>query len=224
MGPGSGEHGSRAQLPLFTQVKGTALIGALAALRPTAAKQPELVPAPLRHYLDDEILDDGWYSFEEYLALLKILASTIDPAKAKGDVFRAFGVIAAQRDLRGAQPNVPVEQQLKQVGVYAGKLQGVTGLASLVRRGLHLRELYYSRGYYKVKRTAERKLEVTLHDFPVSAELCAVSTGYLTEVFRSAKIGAWVERISCKGKGDADCRWELRFNDDADVTDLDVFK
>ena len=205
-------------------VKGSALAGCVAALKPADEKRPGLVPEPLRHYLSDEISVNGWYPFEEYVALLKILASTIDPAKAKGDVYRAFGIIAAQRDLRGVQDNVPAEQRPQQAAVYSGKLQGVTGLATLVRRGLHLRELYYSRGYYKVKRVAERKLIVTLHDFPASAELCATSTGYLIEVFRSANVGAWVERVSCRGVGDPECRWELRFDDKTDVDDLAVFE
>jgi hypothetical protein len=205
-------------------VKGSALAGCVAALKGVEEKRPGLVPEPLRHYLSDEITVTGWYPFDDYVALLKILASTMDPAKAKGDVYRAFGIIAAQRDLRGVQDNVPEEQRPQQVAVYSGKLKGVTGLASLVRRGLHLRELYYSRGYYKVKRLAERKLLVTLHDFPASAELCATSTGFLIEVFRSAKVGAWVERVSCRGNGDPECRWELKFDDKTDVTDLVVFE
>lgn len=205
-------------------VKGSALAGVVAALKPAADKAPALVPEPLQHYLNEEVAVGSWYPFDDYVALIKILATTIDPAKAKGDVYRAFGIIAAQRDLRGVHDNVPAELRPNQSAVYSGKLQGVTGLASLVRRGLHLRELYYSRGYYKVKRLAERKLLVTLHDFPASAELCAVSTGYLIEVFRSAKIGAWVERTSCRGNGDPECRWELKFDDKTNVTDLAVFE
>jgi len=205
------------------QVKGMALLGALSALKPSYERKPELVPERLRHYLNEEVVASSWYRFDDYLELLKILASTIDPAKAKGDIWRAFGVIAAQRDLRGVQDNVPEEQRPQQTALYRGTLKGVTGLATLVRRGLHLRELYYSRGYYKVRRISERKLEIRLHDFPACAELCAVSTGYLTEVFRSAKVGAWVERVSCLGNGDPDCRWELRFDEKTDVSDLAVF-
>lgn len=205
-------------------VKGTALAGTVSALKPAAEKKPDLVPESLQHYLREEVNPGAWYPFDDYVALMKILASTIDPAKAKGDVYRAFGIIGAQRDLRGVQDNVPEEQRPKTTSIYSGKLQGVTGLASLVRRGLHLRELYYSRGYYKVKRLAERKLLVTLHDFPASAELCAVSTGYLIEVFRSAKVGAWVERVSCRGNGDPECRWELKFDENTDVQDLVVFE
>ena len=208
------------------QVKGTALMGTVAALKPNYERNPDLLPERLRHYLQDEVVASAWYSFDDYLELMKALASTIDPAKAKGDVWRAFGVIAAQRDLRGVQENVPQEQRPnpQQTALYQGTLKGVTGLATLVRRGLHLRELYYSRGYYKVRRVSERKLEITLHDFPPCAELCAVSTGYLTEVFRSARVGAWVERLSCRGHGDPDCRWELRFDPKTDVSDLDVFR
>ncbi len=204
--------------------KGMGLAGIVSALRPAFAVNGKLVPPALRHYLDADPDPDRWYPLVDYLALMRILASTIDPAQAKGDVYRAFGVIAAQRDVFGVAPNVPSEQRPKVSGSLQGALKGVTGLASLIRRALHLRERYYSRGYYIVKRSAERKVEVTLEDFPASAELCAVSTGYLTHVLRAAQVGVRVERLSCRGNGDADCRWELRFADNTDVADLAVYE
>ena len=45
----------------------------------------------------------------------------------------------AARDVYGEQPNVPREQRPTGKGSLAGALRGVTGLASLVRRTLHLR-------------------------------------------------------------------------------------
>ena len=206
------------------RTKGLGLAGVVSALRPAAAATKDLVPPALRRYLDVDPDPDAWYSLADYLALMRILASTIDPANAKGDVYRAFGVIAAQRDVFGIAPNVPNEQRPKVSGTLQGALKGVTGLASLIRRALHLRERYYSRGYYTVKRTGERKVEVKLEDFPVSPELCAVSTGYLTHVLRAGQVGVRVERLSCRGDGDPDCRWELRFADNADVTDLVVYE
>jgi hypothetical protein len=205
------------------KVNGIGFEGVVAALRPSFGKTPELIPAPLVHYMSVKIDAAAWYPLPDYIALMKILASTLDPAQAKGDVWRAFGVIAAKRDVFGVQPNVPREQQLATTGSFQGALRGVTGLASLVKRALNLRQRYYSHGYYTVKRVAERKLEVTLQEFPVSAELCAVSTGYLTHMMRSANVGAWVERISCCGNGDASCRWEIRFADATDVRDLSIF-
>jgi hypothetical protein len=207
----------------YVKVKGLGFEGVVAALKPSFEKQSELVPEALQHYMVEPIDAAGWYPLPHYLALMRVLASTIDPVKAKGDVYRAFGVIAAQRDVFGVQPNVPREQQPTTVASFQGALRGVTGLASLVKRALHLRERYYSHGYYTVKRVAERKLEVTLLEFPVCAELCAVSTGYLTHMMRSANVGAWVERISCCGNGDASCRWEIKFADATDVKDLAIF-
>jgi hypothetical protein len=206
------------------KAKGIGLAGLVSALQPAYAAKPELVPPELRHYMSGEPVPEAWYSLSDYLALMRILATTIDPAKAKGDVYRAFGVIAAQRDVFDAAPNVPAELRPKISGSLQGALKGVTGLASLIRRALHLRERYYSRGYYTVKRTGERKVEVKLEDFPVSGELCSVGTGYLTHVLRSAKIGLWMERVSCRANGDPDCRWELKFADDADVSDLAVYE
>ena len=205
------------------KVRGIALEGVVAALRPIFEKNAALVPPPLQHYLSETIGKDDWYSLPDYRALMKALASTIDPAKAKGDVYRAFGVIAAQRDVFGVQPNVPREQQPSMAGSFHGALKGVTGLASLVRRALHLRERYYSRGYYTVKRIGERTLQVTLEEFPDASELCAVSTGYLTHVMRTASPGSWVERTSCRGEGDSQCHWQIRFPDTTDVRDLSVY-
>ena len=61
----------------------------------------------------------------------------------------------------GAAPNVSAEQRPKHNAALDGALKGVTGLASLIRRALHLRERYYSRGYYTVKRTGQRTVEVS---------------------------------------------------------------
>jgi hypothetical protein len=205
------------------KVRGIALEGVVAALRPVFDKKAELLPAPLHHYMTETIAPDGWYPLPDYRALMKALASTIDPAKAKGDVYRAFGVIAAQRDVFGVQPNVPREMQPSVAGTFQGALKGVTGLASLVRRALHLRERYYSRGYYTVRRVSERTLEVTLEEFPKAPELCAVSTGYLTHVMRTASPGSWVERTSCRGEGDPHCHWQIRFADTTDVKDLSAY-
>jgi hypothetical protein len=206
------------------KVRGVAFDGIVAALRPHYTRNNALVPQALHHHLQDLIEPEGWYPFDDYLMLMRVLASTIDPAKAKGDAYRAFGVIAARRDVDGELPDVPREQRPANIGSLSGAFRGVTGLASLVRRALHLRERYYSRGYYTIKRRSERVLEITLQEFPASAELCAVSTGYLTQALRSANVGVWVERVSCRGNGDPDCRWELRFSDTTDVRDLAVYK
>lgn len=206
------------------KAKGMGFAGIVSALQPAYKAKPELIPPELRKYMNGEPDPNAWYSLADYLALMRILASTIDPAKAKGDVYRAFGVIAAQRDVYGVAPNVPPEQRPQHNRALDGALKGVTGLASLIRRALHLRERYYSRGYYTIKRVGERKVHVTLEDFPVCRELCVVSTGFLTHVLRTARPGTWVERIYCKADGDPDCKWELRFSDDDDVSDLVVYE
>jgi hypothetical protein len=41
---------------------------------------------------------------------------------------------------------------------------------------------------------------------------------------RTAKPGVRVERISCKADADPDCRWEMRFSNDEDVSDLVVYE
>ena len=206
------------------KVRGTAVVGIGAALKPAVQGNPALLPESLHAYVAHDIDLERWYPFDDYVALVRALAGTMSPDTAKGDVYRAIGIIGARRDLLGVHDNVPENQRPKQSGTYRGALAGVTGLASLVKRVLHLRERYYSRRYYKVRRIADRRLEVTLHEFPACAELCAVSTGYMIQAFRSSlTAGVWVERVSCRGDGDHDCRWELIFDDATDVTDLGMF-
>ena len=86
------------------KVKGFGFEGIVAALRPAFEKQNELVPEPLRHWLREPIESEAWYPLDDYLVLMRALASTIDPAKAKGDVYRAFGSCERQRAMISANP------------------------------------------------------------------------------------------------------------------------
>lgn len=205
------------------QVKGIAILGVAAAMKANEELYRRRLRPGLHYYLDEPVHIAGWYPMEEYLELLHLLATTIDPKVMGGDAYRAFGIIAARRDLRGDETNVPEEQRVERVGrvgVYSSAVDSGLGLGGRIRRGLWLRSLYYSSGHYEARRIGERSLRLVLCDFPVvSAELCRVGTGYLIEVFRSPPKG-WVEKVSCCAQGAAECAWELRFDDSLDPDKL----
>jgi hypothetical protein len=202
------------------QAKGTAVVGAVAVMKANEATYRQLLPRELLHYLDEPVLISGWYPMEDYLELLRILAATIDPKVMGGDAYRAFGIIAARRDLRGTQTHVPADQRVERAGLYRSAVDSDLGLSGRIRRGLWLRSLYYSSGHYEARRSGERSLRLVLCDFPlVSAQLCRVGTGYLIEVFHQPPKG-WVEKVSCRAQSAAECAWDLRFDDSADPNEL----
>ncbi|MDD9967781.1 MAG: hypothetical protein OXR73_16215 [Myxococcales bacterium] len=206
------------------QARGLGLLGLVSAIRPAFEDNQEVLPEPLWHYLSDDIDQEGWYPLEEYIEFVRALAGTMDKDKAKGDIYRALGVIAARRDVGGSHGETPENQRPEALGTYRDALSGVTGLATFVRRALRLRERYYSRGYYRVTRVPPLGLCITLNDFPLTRELCAISTGYLIELFRNQVPGTWVERTGCRAVGDPECIWSVRFDQKADLRGLELFE
>jgi hypothetical protein len=205
------------------QAKGIALLGAVAAMKADEELYRSRLRPHLRHYLDEPVHIAGWYPMGDYLELLRTLATTVDPKIMGGDPYRAFGIIAARRDLRGSQVNVPEDQRVEQAGLFRSAVDGGLRLSSRIRRGLWLRSVYYSTGHYEPNRSGTRSLRLVLRDFPlVCPELCRVGTGYLIEIFRSPPKG-WVEKVSCRGDGASECAWELRFEDDLDPEELASF-
>jgi hypothetical protein len=205
------------------QAKGTAFAGVIAAMKSNIPRYRGLLRAELHHYLDEDVLVSAWYSMDDYLELLQTLASSLDPKSVGGDPYRAFGLIAARRDLKGTQTHVPQNQRVDRAGLYKSAIDHGRGLSGRIRRALWLRSLYYSKGHYEARRSGERSLRLTLCDFPVvSAQLCAMSTGYLIEVFHDPPKG-WLDKVSCRARGHNACEWELRFDEHADPKDLDPF-
>lgn len=201
------------------QAKGTAVVGTVAAMKANEALYRKALPEHLQHYLDEPVLVSGWYPMEDYLELLKVLAANVDPKLMGGDAYRAFGIIAARRDLKGIQ-TIPEDHRVDRPGLYRSAVDSELGLSGRIRRGLWLRSLYYSSGHYEATRAGERTLRLVLRDFPViSAELCRVGTGYLIELFHQPPKG-WVEKLSCRALGRGECAWEVRFDSSADPNEL----
>jgi hypothetical protein len=206
------------------RTKGVIVEAVIAGLRPNLERVRSRIPARLQRYLEEPILASAWYPFDEYMALLDILASTVDPKVVPGDPYLFFGRTAAQRDIGGSQERVPRKQRAPSAGVYRSTVLAGQGVAGQIRRVLAVRRQYFSASTYEVKRTGERTLRIRLLDFPVvSSNSCSGVTGFLDEAFTMLKLGR-VSKTTCKAIGGTECTWELRLDPDVDVSELIAFE
>jgi hypothetical protein len=208
--------------PLKT--KGVIVEAVVAGLRPNRERLRAQIGPTLQRYLDEPILASAWYPFEDYSALVDVLASTVDRALVPGDPYVFFGRTAAQRDIGGSQERVPRQQRAPTSGVYRSTVLAGQGVAGQIRRVLAVRRQYFSVSAYDVKRTGERALLITLLDFPVvSSNMCAGVTGFLDEAFAMLKLGR-VSKATCRAVGSSECTWDLRLDPDVDVSELIAFE
>ena len=207
----------------FSQVKvvGFSIVGVVASLKRHHKGMPPNVPDSLKGYFARELGPLEWHPLPDYVALFDMMLQVIAPREQRMQACYGIGTFAGKRD--AGVPAGPGEPPRNPHPHFSVSFDRVHGLAVTVRRALITRERYYSRGYYRVKRTKSHELELVLHEFPASAELCAVSTGYLAELFAAADIGAQVRLTSCLGLGQGSCTWHLTFNPEVDPRSLAAF-
>ena len=80
----------------MARIKGIGLLHVVKMLRSMREAALGVVPAPLHHYLSQEISRSEWYPFEEYLALLHGLAKLMPPDT--GDAWEMFGRLAIRSE------------------------------------------------------------------------------------------------------------------------------
>jgi hypothetical protein len=204
--------------------KGVILEAVVAGLRPKLHRVRSQIGPHLMRYLDEPILASAWYPFDDYHALLNILASLVDPKVVPGDPYVFFGRAAAQRDIGGSQDRIPEKQRAASAGVYRNAVMAGQGVAGQIRRVLAVRKQYFSSSTFVAKRTGERTFRAQLVDFPVvSSSVCAVITGFLDEALSMLGLGR-VSLLTCKAGGGSECAWELRLNPDVDLSELVAFE
>ncbi len=204
------------------KVVGFAISGVVAGLmRQHKGAIPPNVPASVKGYFEREPGAVDLYPLADYLTVLDLLLQVVAPKEQRIAACEALGAFAGKRDAGvPAGPGEPPRVQNPNFRVSFDRMQG---LPVVVRRALIMRERYYNRGYYRVKRIRSHELEIELHEFPPSQELCATSTGYLRELFQFANVGADFRRLSCRGAGESSCRWQLAFQPHIDTTSLAAF-
>ena len=183
---------------------------------------PPNLPDVLKGYFAKEPAPLEWYPLADYLALLDLALAVNAPKEKRFEVCTAFGAFAGKRD--SGVPAGPGEPPREMNPHFRLSVDRGQGLPVLVRRVLSMRERYYNRGFYRVKRTGKRELEITLHEFPTSEELFAISTGYLRELFLAANVGAQIQRIPGSGTAGSPCRWQLSFDLATETASLSAFE
>lgn len=134
------------------QHKGTGLIPLVAGLKARPSVREELAPH-LHRYLDEPLLASAWYPERDYLALLEVLASKMDPATVGGNVWTFLGRAAAQRDLVGDQDSIPPPSRTASSGLYRQFIKREpTDAPAFFLRATKLWQLYRDTGTLDVLR------------------------------------------------------------------------
>lgn len=205
-------------------IKGTALLPIASILRAERAKIEPMLAPHLLHYIDDDVRVANWYPIEDVLGLLRVLAVYLMPELPSQRTFELFGAVCAERDLQGKQDLMREEHRVT-AGFLEGAISKRHDLVTSVRRACGLHQLYYDAGEITVRRTGPRTLRLRNEGQPfVAEELCHLTRGFFRHVFRILGLQAQLETVSCRGRGDAECEWDMLLPADVDVSKLSAFE
>jgi hypothetical protein len=197
--------------------KGVGLLAIVKGIKanPRARKQ---VTAQLARYMDEPILATGWYPERDYTTLITLLASSIDPKQAGGDVWAYFGRTAAQRDIGGDQREVPERSRLDVAGVYRTfRDVDENDVPGLFLRVTKMWMLYHDTGKLDYMRHRERAdtVIVRLSDFAFHVqELSNLQTAYMVEYGRLSGFSMRGERTAYSSTG---CEWQYQLSGSAEL-------
>jgi uncharacterized protein (TIGR02265 family) len=181
------------------RIKGTAMLNAVKFLRANFKQQArQLLPPELHHYLDTRILPSSWYSEEENLAIIRVLARLLQNVQGVGDDVYAFmGRFVAQADFTSFYSNL----------VRAGDVEETLKRAQVAWR------MYHDTGSFQVSVQGPGRARVELSDYGApSAEMCSLLKGFHEQMIAMA--GAQEvssKETACRNRGDLTCVWEMRW-------------
>lgn len=205
-------------------IKGTAMLPVVSALRAERATLEPMLPPELLHYIDDDVNVAGWYPIEDVLTLMRTMARGLMPEVETKRTFEYFGAVAAERDLQGKQDLVRETHRVT-AGFYEGAISKKHDLATTVRRACGLHQLYYDVGELVARRIGERTLALrTEHQPWVGEELCHITRGYFLQILRFIAVHSDLEKVSCRARGDAHCEWHFVVPEGIDVSSLKTFE
>jgi hypothetical protein len=203
----------------FPQHKGTGLIPLVAGLK-VHPDIREKLPPRLRRYLDEPLLPSGWYPEEDYVGLLEVLASKMDPATVGGNVWSFLGRAAAMRDLAGDQDSTPPPSRTPSSGLYRQFVKmEPTNPPEFFLRARKLWQLYHDTGTLDLHRrtgTDVVVLRLSGYDFAFRG-LVESQTAYFLEFARLS--GLKMEGRSVPGAKGAFTDWEFTLEPSAEVAD-----
>jgi hypothetical protein len=191
------------------QHKGTGLVPLVAWFKAQPGLRQKLAPH-LHRYLDEPVLSSGWYPEQDYLALLELMASKMDPAAVGGNVWAFIGRAAAQRDLAGDQESTPPPSRTNSSGLYRQFVKAEpTDAPAFFLRATKLWQLYHDTGSLDVFRRAGGNvvvLRLSGYAFPFRG-LVDSQTAYFLEFARLS--GLKMEGHAAAGTNGAHTDWEF---------------
>lgn len=177
------------------RVKGTIFAEVVKFLRSRKEESRELVPEPLRHYLEKRILPTSWQPEEDYLELMKVVVKM--RSKPGDDPVQVFERVA--RETNKAYFEGPYKALIR-----------VGDPGASLRNFKRLWELRHDTGKVTVS-VAEGRGRVELRDYSLtSAEACAGVQGTLWGMVSysgATKIG--IVHSQCRAHGAPTCVWDL---------------
>lgn len=180
----------------MAQVKGTALVGLVRFLRRERARALPLLPAELRHYLEDRIIESRWYPEEDLIPLIRVCAQLT--GGNPDETLLSFGHITARSHLDG--------------GIYS-HLVADGDPRSIGFKAVALWSSQHDSGALRVEIEGDglASLRVEGYSHP-SREMCLILTGYFQEFFRVSKLpNPSIKKRRCTSQGDPACEWELHW-------------
>lgn len=193
--------------------KGTSLLPLVVALK-NLPNWREIVPEPLWTYFEGPIIVSSWYPERDYFTLIETLVGTVDPQAVGGDVWRFFGITAAQRDIGGTENTLPKEARVRP-GLYQSfKTEGPAEIGQFVKRAIMLWDQYHDTGKMVIHggRRTTNSLVARLIGFAIPVhEYLVLQAAYTEEYARLVGIGMHGAVTRSTARGDPFCEWEYTF-------------
>ena len=183
----------------MAQVKGTLLVGIVDVIKAAGERGLSLVPEPLRHYVESElIVTTQWYPFEDYFGLLKARLPLTQPPPGV-NIYAHVGAERAREAFRGKYKDLIV------VGNMAESLESTARIWKFLIDAADART--------EVTEPGKANFEVVGFSGG-NREFCMTLTGF---------IGACPELVGfkdgtamktrCIHDGDDRCRWEMSWTE-----------
>jgi hypothetical protein len=178
----------------MARAKGTTLVGLVKFVRRHRAEAAGLLPAALRHYLEDRVVLASWYPEEDLLGLARAVACLMPPAA--GDPWEVMGRVSAR-------------DHLEADGTYAHLLDGAQDPLAIPARAFALWASQHDSGKLETRIDGPASASVRLVEFAApSREMCGIVGGYLAETLRLVGFAApAAEKTACRADGAPACTW-----------------
>ncbi|MEB2343763.1 MAG: hypothetical protein OZ948_03385 [Deltaproteobacteria bacterium] len=183
----------------MANVKGVALVEMVKFLRSRRAEAEPLLPAELRHYLDERIRVASWYPECDMVGLVRVVARLLP--KGGEPPLAAIGRLNARNNMAGAYRHLFESADLSRV-----PLRAVT-----LWRSMH------DTGDFRVTlEEGEARVDVVGYGYPCP-EMCAMIGPYVEELFGAAGVkNVRAQKRACGLDGAAACSYRIVWDSEGD--------